>query len=376
MLENYIATYLIDISALIFLCYLIYNNSILDQNRKGPFYLGAVLTVLIILSEAGTILVENGNADLRYLSIIFNVFGFALTPVIPIFLIVIFDANILKTNKLLLLPSILNMFSTVLSPWLGFVFYVDTNNHYERGNLFFIFVASYIINVVILLTNTVMTGKMSYHPIKAETITLSIFAIAGTSIQLILPSVHSSWHSMTLSLLLYYILLSEYDGSFDVLTRLYNRAAFEIVANKIDGRKPFSVVVMDINDFKEINDSYGHDFGDCVLKRVASVIRESFDDYCTCYRVGGDEIYVIIRAADPVKLEHQLKSITNNLEKERKNDSRLPTISYGYSIFKGGYKIDFQEVLKEADNQMYYFKKIQKDIQKKNSDSMSAPDIQ
>lgn len=181
---------------------------------------------------------------------------------------------------------------------------------------------------------------------------------------------------MTLSLLLYYILLSEYDGSFDVLTRLYNRAAFEIVANKIDGRKPFSVVVMDINDFKEINDSYGHDFGDCVLKRVASVIRESFDDYCTCYRVGGDEIYVIIRAADPVKLEHQLKSITNNLEKERKNDSRLPTISYGYSIFKGGYKIDFQEVLKEADNQMYYFKKIQKDIQKKNSDSMSAPDIQ
>lgn len=135
MLENYIATYLIDISALIFLCYLIYNNSILDQNRKGPFYLGAVLTVLIILSEAGTILVENGNADLRYLSIIFNVFGFALTPVIPIFLIVIFDANILKTNKLLLLPSILNMFSTVLSPWLGFVFYFCSFLHNKRGNL-------------------------------------------------------------------------------------------------------------------------------------------------------------------------------------------------------------------------------------------------
>lgn len=78
-------------------------------------------------------------------------------------------------------------------------------------------------------------------------------------------------------------------------------------------------------------------------------------------RVGGDEFYVINRATDPAKLEQQLKSMTNNLEKARQNEGRLPTVAYGYSIHIGGKAIDFQEVLKEADDQMYYFKRIQKD---------------
>jgi len=155
-------------------------------------------------------------------------------------------------------------------------------------------------------------------------------------------------------------LLSEFDGSLDVLTRLHNRAAFEKTVNKLDGRKPYSVVVMDINNFKEINDAYGHDFGDAVLKKVASIIMKSFDNLCTCYRVGGDEFYIIYRAADPVKLEQQLKTMTSNLGKERKNDGRLPTVAYGYSINEGGKAVDFQEKLKEADSQMYYYKKKQK----------------
>lgn len=373
MLGNYIATYLIDVAALVFLCCLIYSNNILDQRRKGPFYFGTVLTVLIILSEAGTIIAGDGNADLRFLNIFCNVFGFSLTPMIPIILIAIFDLTILKANKLLMLPSIFNMLATALSPWLGFVFYVDANNNYERGHSFYIFVAAYIINLIILLITTVMTGEKHHYPIKAKIIALSLFAVSGTSIQLIFPSVYSSWHSVTLSLLLYYLLLSEFDGSFDALTRLHNRAAYEKITNKLDGRNPYSVIVMDINNFKEINDTYGHDFGDAVLKIVASTIRKSFDTRCTCYRVGGDEFYVINSETDPVKLEHQLMSMTNNLEKERRNDGRLPTIAYGYSIFKGGKAVGFQEVLKEADDQMYCFKKIQKDMQKKRSDSEPLP---
>ena len=263
-----------------------------------------------------------------------------------------------------MLPSILNVIATVLSPWLGFVFYVDANNHYERGNSFYIFVAAYIINLIILFISTIRTGKKHNYPIKAKLTALSLFAIAGTSIQLILPYVYSSWHSVTLSLILFYLLLSEFDGSFDTLTRLHNRAAYEKMANKLGDRKPYSVVVMDINNFKEINDTYGHDYGDAVLKKVATIIVKSFDTRCTCYRVGGDEFQIINSEADTVKLERQLKSMTNSLEKERENDGRLPTVAYGYSIFKVGKGIDFQEVVKEADVQMYYFKKIQKDMQR------------
>ncbi len=364
MLGNYIATYIIDVAALVFLCCLIRSNNILNKNRKGPFYLSITLTVLIVLSEAGTLIAGNGDADLRILNIFCNVFGFALTPMLPIILIAIFDVGILRTNKLIMLPSILNMFATILSPWLGLIFYVDANNYYERGNVFYFFVVAYIINLTILLISAVRTGQKYYSPIKVKIIVLSLFAVAGTSIQLILPFVYSSWHSVTLSLILYYLLLSEFDGSFDTLTRLYNRAAYEKMANKLEGRKQYSIVVMDINNFKEINDTYGHDFGDAVLKKVATVITKSFDTRCTCYRVGGDEFYIVDSATDLVILERQLKSMTNNLEKERQNDSRLPTVAFGYSIYKGEKGIGYKEVFKEADNQMYYFKRIQKNMQK------------
>ena len=363
-MENYMATYLIDVVALAFLCYLIHSNNILNQNRKWPFYFSTMLPVLIIVAEGGTIIAGDRNVDLRFLNVFCNVFGFALTPVILIVLVSILDVKILRIYKLLMLPSILNMLITVLSPWLGFIFYVDANGHYERGSLFFIFIIAYIINLLILLISTIRTGQKYHYPIKAKITALSFFAVAGTSIQLIFPFVYASWHCVTLSLLLYYLLLSEFDGSFDTLTGLHNRAAFEKTANKLDGEKPYSVIVMDINNFKDINDAYGHDFGDAVLKKVASIIWESFDTRCVCYRIGGDEFYIISSETDPIKLEYQLKSMTNNLGKERQNDDRLPTVAYGYSIFKGGKGIGFKEVLNEADEQMYYFKKLQKNIQK------------
>lgn len=323
-----------------------------------------MLIVLIIVAEGGTIIAGDGNADLRFLNVFCNVFGFALTPVIPIVLVSILDVKILQNYKLLMLPSILNMFVTALSPWPGFIFYVDANNHYERGNLFYVFVIAYIINLFILLISTIKTGHKHHYPIKTKITALSLFVVVGTSIQLIFPYVYASWHCVTLSLLLYYLLLSEFDGSFDTLTGLHNRAAFEKAANKLDGEKPYSVIVMDINNFKDINDAYGHDFGDAVLKKVASIIWESFDTRCVCYRIGGDEFYIISSETDPIKLEYQLKSMTNNLGKERQNDDRLPTVAYGYSIFKGGKGIGFKEVLNEADEQMYHFKKIQKNMQK------------
>ena len=241
-----------------------------------------MLTVLIIVAEGGTIIAGDGNVDLRFLNVFCNVFGFALTPVIPIVLVSILDVKILRTYKLLMLPSILNMFVTALSPWLGFIFYVDANGHYERGSLFFIFIIAYIINLIILLIST-KDGPKHHYPIKRRIIALSLFAVAGKAFNYF--SVVYAFLALRRCSFAYYLFYQNY-GSFDTLTGLHNRAAFEKTANKLDGEKPYSVIVMDINNFKDINDAYGHDFGDAVLKKVASIIWESFDTRCVCYRIG------------------------------------------------------------------------------------------
>lgn len=154
--------------------------------------------------------------------------------------------------------------------------------------------------------------------------------------------------------------MSEFDSSFDSLTGLYNRAAFDKATKQIPEAKGFSVIILDINDFKNINDTYGHDYGDAVIKAVAAIIQKSFDKHYTCYRFGGDEFSIIGKETDLVKIESQLRAMTNALAEMREGGHPLPTVSYGYSIFQGGERLDFQKTFKEADDQMYHYKKIHK----------------
>jgi diguanylate cyclase (GGDEF)-like protein len=221
-------------------------------------------------------------------------------------------------------------------------------------------VAVYIINIILFVVNTWYAGQKYLYPIKGKIVSLSLFTLVGTCIQLLFPFIHLSWHCVTLTLFLLYILLLEFKGGFDTITEIYNRAAFEKAVKQLRDKKMFSIIIMDINNFKEINDTYGHDYGDTVLREVAEVIRDSFDDNCNWYRIGGDEFCVIRRDANQEKLEQQLKSMTNNLTKTRQNDSYLPTVSYGYSLFKGDKPLDFQKIFKEADDQMYNYKDVQK----------------
>ena len=356
----YIATYLIDIVALFFLIWLLYSSAALNNHRKKPFLIGIILTIIIILSEAGTVFTDNGSLNFRSINILCNVLGFSLTPIIPIAITLIFDRRILTTHKLMLVPTFINIVAAVLSPVFGFIFYVDANNQYIRGEYFFIFIAVYIINLLFLLISTLEVGKSYNYPLGGKMVPLSLFIIVGTSIQLINPLAYSSWHCVTVSFLLYFLLLSEFDSSFDTLTGLYNRAAFDKATKQIVEKKPFSVIIIDINDFKSVNDTYGHYYGDNVIKEVAGIIRKFFDKNYNCYRFGGDEFSIISNETDQDKIEYQLRTMTNNIAEMREKGNPLPTISYGYSIFRGGEKLDFHKNLKEADDQMYYFKKIHK----------------
>lgn len=369
MIQTHGVLYALDIIVLFFLHGLLHNNSLLSKHRKRSFVLGVVITVLVILAEVGTLLVVNGSADLSGLNTLFNMLGFALTPLIPIVLMSIFDTAAIQKHYVVLLPSLVNILAVLLSPLYGFIFYVNANNIYSRGDYFYIFVIVYSINIVLFTINTLKTCEKSLYPIKWKIIGLLLFTIIGTSIQLVIPSILTSWHSVTLSLLVLYILLSEFEGSFDTLTGLYNRAAFIKFSHSLTDKKKFAVVVMDINDFKQINDTYGHEYGDKVLIEVARIIKDSFNNHCSWYRVGGDEFCVISMDTNCETLESNLKHMITSLSKERVNDSWLPTVSYGYSIFKGDKPLDFKNLMNEADSQMYFYKK----LQKKNEYESSLP---
>lgn len=353
----YVAIYCIDVAALLYLLSMLSSGTLLNRDRKMPFIISIILTVLIILSEAGTIVAGSGSINLRSMNIFFNILGFSLSPMIPIAITLIFDRRILTTHKLLGLPTLINLVATVLSPFFKLIYYVDVNNKYMRGKLFFVYIAVYVINYLILVLSTLDVGKKLNYPIKRKMMTLFLFAIIGTSIQLINPSIHSSWHCITLTIFLYFLMMSEFDSSFDTLSGLYNRAALDRVTKGLTKAKNLTVIILDIDDFKMINDTYGHDYGDHVIKQVATLIRESFGKHDKWYRFGGDEFVIISEETDPDKIEGQLRRMTKALSEMRANGHILPTVSYGYSLKTGNESFDFNEVLKEADERMYQYKR-------------------
>lgn len=176
----------------------------IEYKPQKTFFDSIILTIVIILSEAGTVLTNNGSLNLRSINIVCNVLGFILTPMIPIAITLIFSRMILTTHKLLLIPTFINIVATVLSPIFRFIFYVDANNQYIRGDYFFVFIIVYIINLLILVIITLEVGKTNNYPIIGKLVGLSIFTIIGTSIQIVYPFTYSSWHCVTLSLLLYF----------------------------------------------------------------------------------------------------------------------------------------------------------------------------
>jgi diguanylate cyclase (GGDEF)-like protein len=277
---------------------------------------------------------------------------------IPIVITLIFDKRILTTHRLWLVPSLVNLAASLLSPLFGFIFYIDSNNQYMRGEYFLVFIIVYIINFLFLVISTLNMGEKYNYPIMWKMVALSIFTIIGTSIQLVYPLAYSSWHCVTLALFLYLLVMSEFDSSFDSLTGLYNRASFDKIMLNIVKPKTLSVIILDIDDFKSVNDAFGHDYGDKVIKTVASVIRGSFDKHYKCYRYGGDEFSIISHEIDQEKIDLQLRTMTELLAKIRENGSVIPTVSYGYSIFRGGDTLDFHKIIEEADAEMYHFKKI------------------
>ena len=356
----YVATYIIDITALILLIGMLHSSTALNSRRKKPFLAAIILTVIIILSEVSTIMTDSSRLDLRSVNIFSNILGFSLTPLIPIVITLIFDERILTTHRLFLIPTLMNIIATVLSPLFGFIFYLDGNNQYFRGDFFLIFIAVYMFNFLYLVFSTADVGKKYNYPIMWKLTLISLFTILGTSVQLVEPRAYTSWHCVTLAMFLYFLVMSEFDSSFDTLTALYNRSTFERTVMGMMRLKAFSVIILDINDFKIVNDTYGHDYGDRVLKIVASVMRRSFGKQYRCFRYGGDEFSIISRETDQEKIEMLLQNMTRELSGVREDGNQLPSVSYGYCVYHGGKKLNFHDILKEADEQMYRFKKANK----------------
>lgn len=156
--------------------------------------------------------------------------------------------------------------------------------------------------------------------------------------------------------------LLESVSSKDPLTGLFNRRSMDkylitaLEQSKGDGLV-FSVILGDIDDFKRVNDTYGHNIGDQVLIQVAKTISENASEGCRVCRWGGEEILIFIPENETVTYEVAEK-IRQSIEQIRvpfSADYVSVTMTFGIAEYSPG--LPFNKLVSIADNRLYYGKR-------------------
>lgn len=156
-------------------------------------------------------------------------------------------------------------------------------------------------------------------------------------------------------------------ADFDPLTMLYNRRTLparlnEAIADYEHNKRPVTAFMCDLDDFKNINDTLGHDCGDKVLRNVASIINYTVGDQGVCFRYGGEEFFGLL-FMDKNAAYDLAETIRRNVEKSRVRYKEQPvkiTITVGIAPYEKGMSGD--ELIKASDVNLYYGKTHDKNI--------------
>jgi diguanylate cyclase (GGDEF)-like protein len=149
-------------------------------------------------------------------------------------------------------------------------------------------------------------------------------------------------------------------ASHDSLTGLKNRRRFEEdlrteLARSRRERQPGALLMLDIDDFKGVNDTLGHPAGDRVIEEISRVLSDRIRETDVLARLGGDEFAIVLPGTDEARARHVAEAIATAVREHElaENGGRRVTVSIGVTQFGNGGSDDFDTVLSAADNAMY-----------------------
>ena len=163
---------------------------------------------------------------------------------------------------------------------------------------------------------------------------------------------------LTVAMLAVVLLIHErltYGNMHDALTGLYNRSAYDFMRHDLDMSRN-ALLLVDVDKFKSVNDTYGHDVGDLVLKRVAEVLKYSFRSTDLVFRLGGDEFVVIMSNVDSSMRDQVKRKIDQANVMLQKPKDDLPPTSLSVGVAFADRENPDGDIFKDADTALYRVK--------------------
>ena len=189
---------------------------------------------------------------------------------------------------------------------------------------------------------------------------IPVIVMAFGMIQVVVLNAPTFCFGCTVMWLFYYLENMQTMISVDDLTHLNNRGQINRYLEQIHYNKDIRVIIMmiDINKFKTINDTYGHAEGDRALVIVSEALRQTCEQIKASVflgRYGGDEFTIVIKNPEEDIMPEQLVSMIRSILTQKKTENQLPydlNVSIGYDLIRGS-DDDANECLKRADKNLY-----------------------
>lgn len=266
----------------------------------------------------------------------------------------------LRKKLLLAIPMVIGLIIIFVNLFTPCVYYIDEDNVYSRkflyNGLFVIDVFYMGYAIVICILSKVKGGILKFFPIYLYIGPILLGLIVETAI----PGIAISWPCQAVAIAGVLASMQNEIIYRDQLTGLHNRVYLNYIQKTMlaKGNCHITGVMLDMDNFKQINDTYGHAVGDIALQQMARILKEAVGDMGNVIRYAGDEFIVLINSHKQVIIDACLDEIKRCVDKfnESKISEYKLSASMGYSTYNPKKQTvdDFMNII---DQRMYEDKK-------------------
>lgn len=359
--SNFIAVMLLII---LFICnfwrfqYKTYENKIL-------IYMILLDIVSCLVVVASFVIDGKEGMTFRFFGHLTNSFIFTSNMITAFFWMLLIEAHLrnepsTRKKTLLAIPMIVGLITIIVNLFVPCIYELSETNVYSRKPLyhmlFAIDVFYMLYALIIYIINKFKGGLLKFFPIYLYMGPI----LAGLIVETLIPGIAISWPCQAIAIAGVLASLQNETIYRDPLTGLYNRSFLNYLQKNILQKENTHItgIMLDMDDFKMINDNYGHAVGDIALQQMAKILKEAIGDMGNVIRYAGDEFIVLINSHKQIIIDACLEEIHNCIDKF--NESNITeyklSASMGYSLYNPKVQ-SVDDFMNNIDQKMYENKK-------------------
>ena len=350
--------------------YIFINRSKTELSSKLFLVIVATLLVNNFLEAASWIPDGINSSGARFANILINSLLLAFNSLPAVAWVVYADYKIFNNIQMIkkriflyMIPFYISVVLVIANLFTDVVFVIDKQNHYSRNIGVYIIASLTYILVFILYIISKRYKKLIDGRVLESIFWFMLIPVCAGIMQVIYFGIPLIWPAFTLSTIIVLNLVENDVFLKDHLTGLSTRGQLEKrLKYMLKRNNNFSVIMIDMNDFKIINDKFGHNEGDRALITAASILRHEVKNQDMVCRYGGDEFMILIDSEHEKAFEHamfRIQEALNTYNLKNIKPYRL-SMSYGGVFVNSTSEKSLHDILTEVDELMYADKEIRK----------------